>query len=183
MITPLLQLEQVADQQGCVLAYGHFSTIHPGHIRYLRHARSLGQNLVVALIGDGPGDQSSPFQFCQPERAEALSLLGLADAVLLLKGDELQQAIEYLHPAVLVLGNELEGAQRLQKTLELVRSQGGSVHFHAGEVTYATTDLLNSSERDLCQLRREQFNASCRRQNLGLAELLSSMQALSLIHI
>ena len=176
MITPLLQFEQVADWRGCVLAYGHFSTIHPGHIRYLRHARSLGQKVVVALIGDGPGDQTSPYQFRQPERAEALSLLGLADAMLLLQGDELEQAVEYLQPAVLVLGTELEGAQRLQKTMELLRSQGGSVQFHAGEVTYASTDLLNSSERDLLQRQRKQFKASCRRQNLGRAELLASMQ-------
>ena len=28
------------------------STHHPGHIRYLRHARGLGEHLVVALIGD-----------------------------------------------------------------------------------------------------------------------------------
>ena len=35
-----------------VLAYGHFTTIHAGHIRYLRHAKKLGGNLIVALLGD-----------------------------------------------------------------------------------------------------------------------------------
>ena len=55
----------------------------------------------------------------------------------------------------------------------------GELQFHAGEATYATTDLLNSSEPDLRQRRREQFNASCRRQNLGRAELVSSMQSWS----
>ena len=29
-----------------------FGTIHPGHIRYLRHASGLDEQLVVALIGD-----------------------------------------------------------------------------------------------------------------------------------
>ncbi len=176
MTSPLLQLEQTADLRGCVLAYGHFTTIHPGHIRYLRHARSLGQELVVALVGDGPADQPSPYPFRQPERAEALSLLGLADAVLLLHSDELEQAIESLQPAILVLGTELEGAQRSQQFLELLRGHGGSLQFHAGEVTYASTDLLDSSERDLLQRQREQFKASCRRQNLDRAELLASMQ-------
>ena len=176
MTSPLLQLEQAADLRGCVLAYGHFTTIHPGHIRYLRHARSLGQELVVALVGDGPADQPSPYSFRQPERAEALSLLGLADAVLLLHSDELDQAIESLQPSILVLGTELEAAPRLQKSLNLLRGQGGSVQFHAGEVSYASADLLNSSERDLRQRRREQFRTSCRRQNLGRTELLASMQ-------
>ena len=176
MNSPLLQIEQAAALQGCVLAYGHFTTIHPGHIRYLRHARSLGRELVVAVVGDGDANQASPYPFRQIERAEALSLLGLADAVLLLHSDELDQAIQSLQPSILILGTELEGAQRLQKSLDLLRDQGGSVQFHAGEVTYASTDLLNSSERELCQRRREQFNASCRRQNLGHAELLASMQ-------
>ena len=52
MPTKLLQLEDAVAWRGCVLTYGHFNTIHPGHIRYLRHACGLGKQLVVALIGD-----------------------------------------------------------------------------------------------------------------------------------
>ena len=59
--------------QGCILTYGHFSTIHPGHIRYLRHARGLGKKLVVALIGD---NSCNTYPFNQNERADALCLLG-----------------------------------------------------------------------------------------------------------
>ncbi len=40
-----------ADQQ-IVLCYGHFNIIHPGHIRFLEHAKSLGQQLIVAVQGD-----------------------------------------------------------------------------------------------------------------------------------
>ena len=115
----LIPLEQAASLQGCVLCYGHFTTIHPGHIRYLRHARSLGTTLAVALIGDGPPDQPSPYPFSQEERAEALSLLGIADAIVLLKADELSEAIQTLRPEALVLGTELQGAQRLEQPLAL----------------------------------------------------------------
>ena len=90
MPTQALRLEDAASWHGCVLAYGHFNTIHPGHIRYLRHARGLGDKLVVALIGDGKAN----YAFQQQERAEALSLLGIADALLLLEADELNEAIE-----------------------------------------------------------------------------------------
>lgn len=177
MNTVVLTLEKAADRSGCVLAYGHFTTIHPGHIRYLRHARALGPELVVALVGDGPADQPSPYPFRQPERAEALGLLGLADSIVLLQADELEEAIRRLKPSVLVLGTELEGAQRLEQPLALLRSQGGSVQFHAGDVTYASADLLTSSERDLRQRRREQFRAACRRQGLGREALLALTQA------
>ena len=70
MPTQSLSLNEADSWHGCVLAYGHFNTIHPGHIRYLRHARGLGKNLVVALIGDG----KNRYTFTQQERAEALSL-------------------------------------------------------------------------------------------------------------
>jgi len=173
----LLTLEQAASLQGCVLAYGHFTTIHPGHIRYLRHARSLGPSLAVALVGDGPPDQPSPYPFRQPERAEALSLLGIADAIVLLQADELSDAIATLRPEVLVLGTELQGAPRLQQPLALLKAQGGSVQFHAGEVSYASADLLTSSERDLRQQRRLQFAAACQRQGLSRQDLLATMKA------
>ena len=177
MSQQLIPLEQAGGLQGCVLAYGHFTTIHPGHIRYLRHARSLGASLAVALVGDGPPDQPPPYPFRQPERAEALSLLGIADAIVLLQADELSDAIARLRPEVLVLGTELQGAPRLEQPLALLKAQGGSVQFHAGEVSYASADLLTSSERDLRQQRRLQFAAACRRQGLSRQDLLATMQA------
>ena len=145
MRTESLRLEDAASWSGCVLAYGHFNTIHPGHIRYLRHARGLGEQLVVALIGDG----KTKYAFQQQERAEALSLLGIADAVLLLEADEINTAIEALKPKVLVLGNEYKHNTEIQTTLDQQRLQGGAIQFHAGDVHYATADLLNGSERDL----------------------------------
>ena len=34
-------LPDLVGQQQIVLCYGHFNIIHPGHIRYLEHAKSL----------------------------------------------------------------------------------------------------------------------------------------------
>ena len=101
MYAKTIHLEESNEFSGCVLAYGHFSSIHPGHIRYLRHARSLGEKLLIALIGD---KATTIYPFNQQERAEALSMLGIADAILLLNGDELDKAISTLKPEVLVLG-------------------------------------------------------------------------------
>jgi rfaE bifunctional protein kinase chain/domain len=174
----LYSLDQAASLQGCVLAYGHFTTIHPGHIRYLRHARGLGDKFTIALIGDGETGQS-PFLFPQSERAEALSLLGIAYAIVLLKGDELSEAIQVIRPEVMVLGTELQGRSEMVQPLELLKAQGGSVQFHAGEVSYASTALLTSSEKDLRQQRRLQFSAACHRQGLTQGDLLASMETWS----
>ncbi|WP_115071211.1 PfkB family carbohydrate kinase [Synechococcus sp. UW179B] len=167
MSTQFLRLEDGASWHGCVLAYGHFTTIHPGHIRYLRHAHGLGKQLVVALIGDGKAN----YAFQQQDRAEALSLLGIADAVLLLEADELNAAIEALKPVVLVLGNEFKNNAEIQTTLLQQRQQGGTVQFHAGEIHYATADLLSGSERDLRQQRLSLFQAACRRQRIEQGQL------------
>jgi len=172
MKTELFHLSEASQWNSCVLTYGHFSTIHPGHIRYLRHARSLGGQLVVALIGD----ESGSFPFNQLERAEALSLLRLADGVLLLRGDELNDAIQHLKPTDLVLGNEYRQKQDIQSSLTLQRSLGGSLHFDAGEVHYASTELLSSSESDLQSMRNKQFAAACKRQGLDEQQILHSMQ-------
>ena len=128
MPTQSLRLEDAAAWQGCALAYGHFNTIHPGHIRYLRHARGLGDQLVVALIGDG----KTRYAFQQQERAEALSLLGIADALMLLQADELNEAIDALQPKVLVLGNEFKNNAAIQTTLVKQRQQGGTVCISCG---------------------------------------------------
>lgn len=175
MKTELFPLSEASQWRGCVLTYGHFCTIHAGHIRYLRNARTFGTNLVVALIGD----QGVSFQFNQQERAEALSLLGLADGVLLLNADELSDAIQQLQPTDLVLGNEFQQQQSIQRSLTLQRSLGGSVHFHAGEVHYASTDLLTDSEGDLQAKRNSQFLAACKRQELDQQQLLRSMDSWS----
>jgi len=175
--TRLLPLDQARDCQGCVLAYGHFSTIHPGHIRYLRHARSLGKRLLVALVGDAGYPQAKPYPFNQKERADALGLLGLADAILLLHNDDLSPAISQLQPSIVVLGTELEGSAKLREPLAILKSQGGRVQFHAGEVNYASAELLTTSERDLRLQRRLQFQTACKRQGLSHQQLVKSMQA------
>ena len=173
MPTETFELTESSKWQGCVLAYGHFSTIHPGHIRYLRNARNLGEALVVALIGDGCNDESYPFN--QGERAEALSMLGIADAVLLLQANELDQAVTSLMPKVLVLGNEFRYDDEIKATLDQQRKQGGSVQFQAGEIHYATADLLNGSERDLRKNEDRSFKQRAAVEGIELHKLLEAI--------
>ena len=173
-MTQLIALSERKKCFNCILAYGHFSTIHPGHIRYLRHARTLGAKLVVALIGD---NTKNSYAFTQKERAEALSMLGIADFVLLLDGEELSEIIHEIKPTVVVLGYEYKDKKDIQETIDIIEDQGGLVQFHAGDIHYATADLLTGSERDLRQQRRELFQTACRRQNIKKTKLLQSVAA------
>src|SRR5262245_55575732 len=76
---------EVRDRGGTVVfTNGVFDLLHPGHIRYLRDARALGDVLIVGLNSDrsvrtnkGPARPITP----EAERAEVLLALGCVDAV------------------------------------------------------------------------------------------------------
>ena len=104
-------------------------------------------------------------------------MLGIADALLLLQGNELDDAIASIKPTILVLGNEFKDDTGIQTTLAKQRKQGGSVQFHAGEIHYATADLLIGSERDLREQRRSLFRRACQRQGVDKDKLLEAIEA------
>jgi D-beta-D-heptose 7-phosphate kinase / D-beta-D-heptose 1-phosphate adenosyltransferase len=80
-----------------VCASGCSDLLHPGHIRSLEHARSLGDILVVAMESDGavrgrlgPGDNSNAWS--RPitpaaQRAETLAALAAVDYVVDLEAE------------------------------------------------------------------------------------------------
>lgn len=172
MVIKLSSDKNLNELKGCVLTYGHFSTIHPGHIRYLKHAKGLGEKLVIALIGD---IEEKFFPFTQSERAEALEILGVADEVIALNGDNLCELINKINPSVIVLGNEHQNSQDLKEAIDLQKSLGGLIQFHAGDIHYATADLLEGIQQDLVQKRKSQFLEACKRQKIDFNQLLKSI--------
>ena len=104
MSQKIFSIKDIQEQEIDVLTYGHFNTIHPGHIRYLEYAKAKGTNLSVALIGDGKDKLQRKFQFSQDERARSLILLPLIDKVILLEDEELDKLIEFVNPNFLILG-------------------------------------------------------------------------------
>jgi rfaE bifunctional protein kinase chain/domain len=155
----------------CVMAYGHFSTIHPGHIRYLRHAKDAGNCLVVCLMGDADGT----FPYNEHERSEALAMLGIADAVIMLKSSSLSESIDVIKPRLLVLGTEFKESNKLVQTTQKFEAEGGKVLYHAGDVTYASASLLVGSESQIENERVEQFRKACHRQGLSKGDLIDSI--------
>ena len=162
--------------KGCTLTYGHFSTIHPGHIRYLNHAKKKGQKLVVALLEDGDQIHQS-YQFDQNDRAKSLEMLPIIDNIICLKNNEISDIVEKLKPKFLILGTEYKQSSN-KKVCSAIRIQKESnrvVEFHAGEINYASTDLINNSEFDLAYKRKMEFLYACKKQNLSKEILLESI--------
>ena len=146
MSSKFIKLSEISDIKNCTLAYGHFDSIHPGHIRYLKYAKSLNNKLVVAIMSDM--DQHHPkLQFNQKERAETLGMLDIADYILCLGNENLSQVINKLKPKFLILGKEKENLNNrdieIRKAINLQKKLGGSIKFRAGDVNYSSADLLS----------------------------------------
>jgi D-beta-D-heptose 7-phosphate kinase/D-beta-D-heptose 1-phosphate adenosyltransferase len=111
-----------------VFTNGVFDLLHPGHIRYLQHARREGDALVVGINSDrsvrtikGPSRPINP----EHERAEVLAALACVDAVVVFDEDDPQQIINRLQPDVLVKG--ADWALDAIVGRETVQSRGGRV--------------------------------------------------------
>ena len=170
-----LHLGEAREIKNCVMVYGHFTTIHTGHIRYLKQASKMAKYLIVALIGDNIENQS--YQFSQIERAEGLASIELIDKIVLLEKNELSVAISKIKPTNLVLGKEFQTNKNthIKNAIKQINKYGGQVLFDAGAINYATVDLLNKPSQKLLENKYKDFIDSCERQKLSQKDLLNAI--------
>ena len=128
-----------------VFTNGCFDLLHPGHIRYLREARSLGDRLVVAVNSDetvvalkGPGRPLIPLA----ERMEMLSSLESVDYVVSFEEETPFEVIEAIVPDVLVKGGDWTSDRIVGR--ETVLEAGGRVLSLPFAPGYSTTALIES---------------------------------------
>jgi D-glycero-beta-D-manno-heptose 1-phosphate adenylyltransferase len=126
-----------------VFTNGVFDLPHPGHVRYLQHARSLGDALIVGINSDrsvravkGPG---RPINLEQ-ERAEILAALLCVDAVAIFDEETPFEIISAIAPDVLVKG--ADWAENAIVGRDIVEARGGRVVRASIEQGYSTSSIL-----------------------------------------
>jgi D-glycero-beta-D-manno-heptose 1-phosphate adenylyltransferase len=137
-----------ADQQRAagkrlVFTNGVFDLIHPGHVRYLNHARTLGDLLIVGINSDrsvraikGPARPLTP----ERERAEILTALACVDAAVIFDDDTPQKLIEIIQPDVLVKGADWAADRIVGR--DVVEARGGRVVRIDLAPGFSTTSLV-----------------------------------------
>ena len=132
-----------ADGKRVVFTNGVFDILHPGHLRYLQHARSLGDALFVGLNADvsvrrnkGPERPINP----QDERAEVLEALACVDAVVLFEEDTPDRIIKAIQPDILVKG--ADWGENAIVGRDTVEARGGKVVRVPIEQGYSTTEII-----------------------------------------
>jgi len=126
-----------------VFTNGCFDLLHPGHIRTLEEARTLGDVLVVALNEDASVRKSkgdSRPVIAENERAELLAALEAVDFVVLFGEPTPRELIAKLVPDVLVKGADWGSTEIVGR--EEVERAGGRVVSITLEPGYSTTSIL-----------------------------------------
>jgi len=136
--------EQVHARGGTVVfTNGVFDLLHPGHVRYLRQARTLGAALVVGVNTDrsvrvikGESRPVTP----ESERAEILAALACVDVVVLFDEETPYELIRRIQPDVLVKGADWSEASMIGR--DIVEARGGRVVRVPFEAGYSTTSII-----------------------------------------
>ena len=126
-----------------VFTNGCYDILHPGHIRLLESARSLGEVLILALNTDasvqrlkGPMRPMIP----QDQRAQMAAGLAAVDAVTFFDEDTPRELIAEVLPDFLVKGADWS---HFIAGREEVEAAGGQVLALPLEPGYSTTNLVD----------------------------------------
>jgi rfaE bifunctional protein nucleotidyltransferase chain/domain len=136
------RLEWRRNGKKVVFTNGCYDILHPGHIRLLESARSLGDILILALNTDASVQRlKGPTRplISQNERAELASALEAVDAVTLFDEDTPRELIAAVLPDILIKGADWA---HFIAGREEVEAAGGQVLALPLEPGYSTTGIL-----------------------------------------
>lgn len=135
-------------------ASGCFDLLHPGHIRLLEHARSLGDVLVVAIESDAAagtrstsGNRLAKQTLSRPiipsaERAEILAALSAVGCVIEFEGLSPHELFLRLLPDVVVVGGSGGLDQSAHREITDLEALGCKIVRIPLEPGYSTTRLI-----------------------------------------
>jgi D-beta-D-heptose 7-phosphate kinase/D-beta-D-heptose 1-phosphate adenosyltransferase len=128
-----------------VFTNGVFDLLHPGHVRYLREARALGDLLIVGLNSDasvrsikGPDRPINT----ECERAEVLLALACVDGVVIFEEETPHAIIGALQPDVLVKGADWGPDDIVGR--DVVEARGGRVVRITLSPGHSTSQLIRT---------------------------------------
>jgi rfaE bifunctional protein nucleotidyltransferase chain/domain len=127
------------------LANGCFDLLHVGHVRYLRAAKQLGGQLIVAINSDesvralkGEGRPLMPAE----ERAEILSALTDVDAVVIFSEHDVRALIREVRPDIHAKGTDYTADTVPER--DAVAECGGRVEIVGDPKDHSATEIIRS---------------------------------------
>ena len=144
----LLKIRQTAKLAGekIVATNGCFDILHPGHVRYLQQAKTLGDRLVVLVNSDasvqrlkGPQRPVNKLD----HRMEMLAALECVDWLVEFEEDTPKEVIDQLLPDILVKGGDYTDITSIAGH-ESVLANGGEVKILSFIEGHSTTSIIQT---------------------------------------
>jgi rfaE bifunctional protein nucleotidyltransferase chain/domain len=128
-----------------ILANGNFDLLHVGHVRYLRGAKALGGQLVVAINSDQSvralKGQDRPIM-PEQERAEIISALADVDAVIVFPELDVRSIIREIRPDIHAKGTDYTADTVPER--DVVATCGGRVAIVGDSKDHSTSEIIRS---------------------------------------
>lgn len=120
---------------------GNFNVVHPGHLRLIKFARSLVDELIIALLPDG----NDGAYVEQELRLAGIRALDAVDRAFIID-DNVQACMEALCPDLVFKGAEHEKQDNPEA--EWIKAWGGKLRFCTDDPRFSLDDLLQGMLRD-----------------------------------
>src|SRR5438270_6435748 len=134
-----------AQGEKIILTNGCFDLLHVGHVRYLRGAKALGGQLVVAINSDqsvrtlkGEDRPIMP----ERERAEIVSALADVDAVIVFPELDVRSIIREIRPDIHAKGTDYTADTVPER--DVVADCGGRVAIVGDSKDHSTSEIIRS---------------------------------------
>lgn len=153
MNSKIVSAESLAEASGkfrvqgkkLVVTNGVFDLLHPGHVRYLRAARELGDALAVGLNGDDSVRQlkgpSRPLNN-ENDRAEVLAALESVDFIAIFPEMRATRFLETVRPAIYVKGGDYQPETLHAEERAALEKIGAEILIIPFEQNYSTSQLI-----------------------------------------
>jgi rfaE bifunctional protein kinase chain/domain/rfaE bifunctional protein nucleotidyltransferase chain/domain len=164
-----------------VQCHGCFDIVHPGHIRYLRMARSLGDVLVVTVSADNVVMKGYDRPYIPEDlRLDNLAELGCVDYVALSEDEWAGPVLESIQPDIYVKGREYESKNdpRFAKEKKIVEAYGGRVVLGSGDVIFSSTEI-GRRKRNTLDMEQQKIQRFCHVNAINPARLKNAISAFS----
>jgi len=157
-----------------IFVSGFFNTLHPGHIRLLKFAKSLGDELIVGIISKKIIRNKS--YNSDTSRVETIKSINFIDKVILIN-TSIEKTLLKVKPDFVVKGKEHEHSQNIESNI--LKKIGAKIIFNSGGPT---------SEYDIAEQNYANYNIKSQKKflnkhNINIKSLIGNISKFKKLNI